>query len=123
MSEHINKIEALPADVSLLLRAHAELRCLQREVIPVLRQVQTGEGLPEDQYGAAIAYLEVCWLTARARAYETDTAHRLLRDSRGQEELRAGAGHYYDAARRLRSAVGRRVNCVLQGPCLQQAAS
>jgi hypothetical protein len=123
MSEHINQIEALPADVSLMLRAHAELRCLHREVLPVLHQVLTGEDLPEDQYDAAVAYLEVCWLTARGRAHETDTAHRQLRDSRGREELRASACRYYDAAWRLRCAVGRRVGCALQGPCLQQTAS
>lgn len=115
MSEHINKIDVLPADVSLMLRAHAELRCLQREVLPVLRQLETGDGLPEDQHGAALAYLEMCWLAARGRAHETDTAHRMLRDSRGPDELRAGACRYYDAARQLRSTVGRRVSRALEG--------
>ncbi len=122
MSEHINKIEALPADVSLMLRAHAELRCLQGEVLPVLHQVETGEGLPEDQYGAAMAYLEVCWLTALARAHETDTAHRQLRDSRGLDELRAGACRYYEAARALRGTIERRVSCWLQGYSSRSAA-
>jgi hypothetical protein len=113
MSEHINKIEeshSPPCDVSLMLRAHAELRCLSREVIPVLRQLETGEDLPEEQYGAAMAYLEVTWLQARNRAQETDAARRRLRGATGQKheadaDLYGGACRYYDAVRALRSVV------------------
>jgi hypothetical protein len=37
----------LPADVSLLLRAHAEQQWLSGEVIPVVRQIETCERQPE----------------------------------------------------------------------------
>ncbi len=117
MSEHINKIEGShspPCDVSLMLRAHAELRCLSREVVPVLRQLETGEGLPEEQYGAAMAYLEVTWLQARNRAQETDAARRRLCGAAGQEheadaDLYGGACRYHDAVRELRSVVRARL--------------
>jgi hypothetical protein len=70
-----------PPDVSLLLRAHAEQRWLSREVIPVLRQIETRERLPEEQLPAALAYLEVIWCEARRRARETDTARAHLPES------------------------------------------
>ena len=53
-----------PPDVTLLLRAHSEQRWLSREVIPVVRQIETGERLPEEQLPAALAYLEVIWVEA-----------------------------------------------------------
>lgn len=122
MSESINKIEGLQSDVSLMLRAHAELRCLSREVIPVLRQVETRDGLPDEQLGAAMAYLEVSWLEARRRAAETDSTHRELAAAAesaahppGTRDgaLYSGACRYYDAVKALRSAVCRRVTPVL----------
>lgn len=119
MSEHIDKIEDPPADVSLMLRAHAELRCLSREVIPVLRQVNTREGLPDEQLGAAIAYLEVTWLQAQRRAMDTDAAHRKLmasvRTAQAEDDghLHFRARRYYDAVKALRAAVGQRVAAVL----------
>lgn len=129
MPEHLNKIETPPveakaSEVSLMLRAHAELRCLSREVIPVLRQVETRDGLPSEQLGAAMAYLEVTWLEARQRAQETDCVRRELAAARpshagrGDDRLHNGACRYYEAVRVLRDAVQRRV-----GPMLGACAS
>src|SRR6476660_10212502 len=50
--------QSLPSDITLLLRVDAERCWLHREVIPVLRQVESSEQLPEEQVGAALAYLE-----------------------------------------------------------------
>lgn len=123
MSEHVNKIEGVPADVSLMLRAHAELRSLTREVVPVLCQLETGSGLPDDQHGAAIAYLEVTWRQARRCASEGDAAHAQLCAHRredvlleeAEEDLFHGACRYYEAVKALRDAVGRRVGRLLPG--------
>lgn len=116
MSEHINNIEGLPADVNLMLRAHAELRCLSREVIPVLRQVETRDGLPEEQLGAAMAYLEVTWMQAQRRAAETDLARCELAGSvqsalpcRDEDDLHRRACRYYDAVKALRETAARRI--------------
>lgn len=121
MPEHIDRVEELPADVSLMLRAHMELRCLSREVIPVLRQVETRDGLPEEQLGAAMAYLEVMWMEARSRAVETDDAHRELLAARADEapleshdaDLHGGACRYYNAVKVLRDTVCTRILCAL----------
>ena len=67
-----------PSDVCLLLRAHAEQRWLSLEVGPVLRQLQQRDELPEEQLGAALAYLEVLWIEAAQRAAETDAAYAQL---------------------------------------------
>jgi hypothetical protein len=67
-------IPVTPPEVSLLLRTHAEQRWLSHEVSPVARQLQTREGLPEEQVGAALAYLEVVWSEAARRAGDTDGA-------------------------------------------------
>jgi hypothetical protein len=64
-----------PSDVCLLLRAHAEQRWLSQEVGPVLRQLRRRDELPEEQLGAALAYLEVLWIEASQRAAETDAAY------------------------------------------------
>jgi hypothetical protein len=64
-----------PSDVCLLLRAHAEQRWLSQEVGPVLRQLRQRDSLPEEQLGAALAYLEVLWIEASQRAAETDAAY------------------------------------------------
>jgi hypothetical protein len=61
-----------PSDVCLLLRAHAEQRWLSSEVLPVLRELEQSDSLPEEQLGAALAYLEVIWIEASRRAAETD---------------------------------------------------
>lgn len=98
-----------PPDVSLLLRAHAERRWLSREVIPVLRQIETSEGLPDEQLPAAIAYLEVIWTEALSRAHDTDAERRRL-DARGplEQPLLVKAHHYHATVSSLREAVARR---------------
>jgi hypothetical protein len=80
MSEDRHRIPRLesPPDVSLLLLAHSEQHLLSRKVIPVVRQLETGERLPEEQLPAAAAYLEVIWAEAAARARQTDAALRQL---------------------------------------------
>ncbi len=67
-----------PPDICLLLRAHGEQRWLTSEVVPVLRQLEQPGAIPEDQLGAALAYLEVLWIDARMRAAETDAAYAKL---------------------------------------------
>jgi hypothetical protein len=101
-----------PPDVTLLLRAHAEQRWLCHEVITVLRQVETRDGLPEEQLGAALAYLEVIWLEAKLRAGETDGAYDQLDcgpDHAEDRELYEKALRFYSSVRVLREIVGRRV--------------
>ncbi len=70
-----------PSDVCLLLRAHAEQRWLSLEVAPVLHQLRQRDSLPEEQLGAALAYLEVLWIEASQRAAETDAAYAELEAS------------------------------------------
>jgi hypothetical protein len=106
--------EPSPApDVGLLLRAHAEQLWLSREVISVLRQLEARESsLPEEQFGAAIAYLEVIWIEALKHAQETDAAHVELELAGGGDEhseLVARARRYHASVRDLRQAVARRV--------------
>jgi hypothetical protein len=75
---HATPLAATPPEVSLLLRAHAEQSWLGREVVPVVEQPETRAGLPEEQVGAALAYLEVAWIEAARRAGDTDAACTLL---------------------------------------------
>jgi hypothetical protein len=99
-----------PPDVSLLLRAHAERRWLSREVIPVLRQIETCEDLPDEQLPAAAAYLEVIWAEALARARETDAErHRLDERPPAEQPLLLRAHRYHAVVHSLRDAVARRV--------------
>ena len=99
-----------PPDVALLLRAHSEQYWLSREVIPVVRQIETGERLPEEQLPAAVAYLEVIWAEASSRARETDTALRQLEELElVRQPLAARARRYRAAVRTLREATARRV--------------
>lgn len=120
-----------PPDVSLLLRAHAEQRWLSREVIPVLRQIETRERLPEEQLPAALAYLEVIWSESHRRARQTDMACAQLEEgsppARGEEprvngsplrdpDLTARARDYHAAVLALRHAVERRLTPLLAAP-------
>lgn len=100
-----------PSDICLLLRAHAEQRWLTAQVLPVVRQLERAGAIPDEQTGAALAYLEVLWLDARARAADTDAAHaELCREAvRGDRVLCERARRYHAAVRRLRAAVERRV--------------
>ena len=110
-------------DVSLLLRAHAEQRLLSREVVPVVRQIETRERLPEEQLPAALAYLEVTWADCRRLAAETDRARRLLDESGAQPQpLWTRACRYHAVLVALREAVARRVAPLLQTAAEDSAA-
>lgn len=107
-----------PPDICLLLRAHGEQRWLVSNVVPIVRQLEQQGLVPEDQIGAALAYLEVLWLDACNRAAETDAAHAELdrHDSEGDRILYDKARRYYAAVRRLRGAVARRVSALTGAP-------
>lgn len=100
-----------PQDICLLLRAHGEQRWLIYELLPVLRQIETPGSIPEEQLGAALAYLELLWLDAHQRARETDAAHAKL-SAEGLDHdptLYEKARRYHAAVCRLRLAIGRRI--------------
>jgi len=101
-----------PPDICVLLRAHGEQRWLFSEVVPVLRQLEQPRTLPEDQRGAAIAYLEVLWLDAQLRAADTDAAHATLEatNPNGDRALHEKAHRYHAAVRRQRTAIARRIS-------------
>ena len=98
-------------DICLLLRAHGEQRWLLGQVQPVLRQLEAPSTIPDDQLGAALAYLEVLWLDARRRAVESDAACAQLDLLSGEHDrgLYDKARHYHAAVRRLRVAIAHRV--------------
>lgn len=117
-----------PPDVCLLLRSHAEQLWLTREIAPVLRQLHEPHGLPEEQLGAALAYLEVAWLEATHLAAETDAAFDALdaatrvcatlqRPARaGDRVLSLQARRYRSAVLRLRHVTGTRVRELIASP-------
>jgi hypothetical protein len=100
-----------PPDICLILRAHGEQRWLTHKVVPVVRQLQQPCTTPDQQVGAALAYLEVLWIDACRRAAETDAARAQLdRDAAGADQALYEKAHRYHAAvRRLRATVGQRV--------------
>jgi hypothetical protein len=114
-----------PSDVCLLLRAHAEQRWLNLEVGPVLRQLQRRDCLPEEQLGAALAYLEVLWIEASQRAAETEAAYAQLEvceqrpdtppDS-GGSTLPSKARRFHAAVQTLRDVLGRQVAMLIAVP-------
>ena len=99
------------SDICLLLRADGEQRWLIYEVVPVVRQLEQSDSVPEDQLGAAFAYLEALSIQARHRAAETDAAFAELQapDSGGDVSMHEKARRYYVAVRRLRDALDKRV--------------
>jgi hypothetical protein len=123
-----------PSDVCLLLRAHAEQRWLSLEVGPVLRQLRQRDSLPEEQLGAALAYLEVLWIEASERAAETDAAYAQLEASERAAKVEAAdaqpdaspagggwtlpskARRYRVAVLTLRDVFGRQVAAMLATP-------
>jgi len=126
---------APPSDVCLLLRAHAEQRWLSMEVGPVLRQLRQRDSLPEEQLGAALAYLEVLWIEASQRAAETDAAYAEFEASeraakadaaraKPEDASRDGGGwtlpskarRYRVAVLTLRDVFGRQVAAMLAAP-------
>jgi hypothetical protein len=110
---------AHPPDICLILRAHGEQRWLVSKVVPIVRQLEQRDLVPEDQIGAALAYLEVLWLDACSRAAETDAALAQLDRQRAEGDLilYEKARRYHAAVRRLRAAVARRVSALTGAPC------
>ncbi len=107
----------LPPDVCLLLRANAEQTWLSSELVPVLRQVRTRGRLPEEQLGAAYAYLEVAWLEAGRLAAETEAAFvALTAAERRTDRLPLQACRYHARVRILREAVAESVRALLVAP-------
>jgi hypothetical protein len=100
-----------PPDICLLLRAHGEQRWLISEVVPVLRQLEQPNSIPEDQRAAALAYLEVLWIDAHMRAADTDAAYQHFNDSQHHRDpvLHAKARRYHAAVRRQRGSIARRI--------------
>ena len=100
-----------PHDILALLRAHAEEYWLVYHVLPVLSELERPRSIPEDQLGAALAYLEVLWLDSCRRAAETDAAYDRLAPAEAQPDrlLYEKARRYHAAVRRLRVATGHRV--------------
>jgi hypothetical protein len=104
-----------PSDISLILRAHGEQLWLTAEVVPIVRQLEQPGAIPEDQVGAALAYLEVLWLDAAARAADTDAARTALEGARAEHDrvLCERACCYHAAVCRLRAAVEQRVAALI----------
>jgi hypothetical protein len=118
-SNHRFNSRSVPiSDVCLLLRAHAESRWLSNELAPVLREIERGETISEQQLGAALAYLEVLWIEACGRARETESA-RVELDAlgiEGDQSLHDKAHRYHVAVRRLRDSIELRVAELLTLP-------
>jgi len=112
-----NPRQSSAADVCLLLRAHGESRWLSNELTPVLREVEQRETISERQLATALAYLEVLWIEACARARETESA-RVELDAFGSLDpsLYEKALRYHAAVRRLRNAIEARVCSLLAIP-------
>jgi hypothetical protein len=105
------------ADVCLLLRAHAESRWLSKQLTPVLQEIEEREAISDEQLATALAYLEVLWIEACARARETESA-RVELDALGSGDraLYEKARRYHAAVRRLRDGIERRVARLLAVP-------
>jgi hypothetical protein len=105
------------ADVCLLLRAHAESRWLSNQLVPVLHEIEQRDTVDDRQLATALAYLEVLWLEACARARETESA-RVELDALGSSDraLCEKAKRYHVAVRRLRDGVEARVAHLLAAP-------
>jgi hypothetical protein len=115
MTAHSDQLP--PADVCLLLRAHAEQHWLSREVGSVVGELHEHNSLPEEQFGAALAYLEVVWSECCRRAVETDAAHAQLDAAAdGDGALHARARAYHAAVRTLRNALASDVAELLSSP-------
>jgi hypothetical protein len=116
--QHLNPDRSPAREICLLLRAHAEARWLSNELAPVLREVEQRDGISEQQLDAALAYLEVLWIEACARARETDSARVELDalDNGEQQRLNEKARRFHVAVRRLRSAMELRVARLLAVP-------
>jgi hypothetical protein len=112
-----------PPDVCLLLRAHAEQLWLSREIVPVLDQLSVPGGLPEEQLGAALAYLEVVWLEACRLGAETEGALATLEASGPSpgQGLTVQAHRYHEVVMMLREAIGEQVRELTAAPAAPEA--
>jgi hypothetical protein len=121
--------KSCPSDIRLLMRCHGEQRWLSRTLLPVLLELDSEDAVPEDQLGAALAYLEVLWIDARRLADATDAASAALLASEPEPEalrLRADARRYHAAVRSMRDALARRfarLTTPQEGPAAQQHAT
>ncbi len=106
------------SDVCLLLRAHAEHSWLNHEVMPVVYELNHRESLPEEQLGAAMAYLEVLWIEACQRAAETEAAQADLDviDAAAERPLSGKARGYHAAVRAQRGRLAQHVRRLLAIP-------
>ena len=116
-NRRFNSDRATVADVCLLLRAHAESRWLSKQLTPVLQEIEERESISDEQLATALAYLEVLWIEACARARETESA-RVELDALGSGDraLYEKAHRYHAAVRRLRDGIERRVAQLLAVP-------
>ncbi|HUB73864.1 MAG TPA: hypothetical protein VL979_07505 [Solirubrobacteraceae bacterium] len=107
-----------PPDIGLILRAHGEQLWLAGEVTPTVRELEQPGCVPEEQLGAALAYLELLWFDARRRAAETDAAAGALEreGARRDRVLYERARRYYVAVRRLRDSLSVRVGALTGAP-------
>jgi hypothetical protein len=113
---------SVPSDIVLLLRADAEQSWLNREVIPVLRQLETLDPVSSEQVGAALAYLESSWNDATLRARQTDAAGDLGAERRRQTQLGERAERYHTAVRALRGIVAERVSAYVEPATVAEPA-
>jgi hypothetical protein len=103
-----------PPDICLLLRTHSEQRWLTSRLVPVLADLEQPGCVPEDQLGAALAYVELLWIEARRRASETDAAHAQLERALGERsDLCESARAYHAAVRGLREGLHVRVDSLI----------
>ena len=103
-----------PTDVHLLLRTHAQQHWLSREVIPVVLQLEQ-RALPEEQLGAAHAYLEVLWIEASRRADAADAARAQLDAActGAEESLPEKVRRYHLAVRNMHESLSRHITQLL----------
>jgi hypothetical protein len=121
MTNHSRSSPSSLCDVCLLLRSHAEQSWLTHEMVPLLRELEHPDSLPEDQLGAALAYLEVLWIEASQRGAETDAAYTQLEACEtcpddGGGTLPSKARRYHAAVRTLREVLGRQVATLIAAP-------
>jgi hypothetical protein len=99
-------------DVCLLLRAYCEQLWLTTEVAPVVGELEPPCSVPDEQLGAAFAYLEVVSIDAARRARETEAAYAAMVDApehAGGRSFGAEARRYHEAVRALRRSLAGRV--------------
>ena len=97
----------------LLLRAHAELGWLGREVLPVVLQIENPSSLSPEQRHAARAYLEVAWAEAELRAERTDAVHERLAGADDTPALSEAARRYHAGVCALRARMAARISPLL----------